>query len=322
MKKAKKRFEQEVLVLFPELDLSYPYNCSFPEVTIGDKVEVSGKLSDEIGIVTEILGPKNESDYMQEIIRVFQDDDELDEFFNEKADEDQTPLLRDDHTQEVLVSFPELDLSYPYNCSFCEIEIGDIVCVEGKLSDEIGIITKIIGPMNTTYYMKNVREIIGKKVDYEGLYGSQRELVDTYKYQRLENAKLKVDLDDLDNFDLSSTSLVDENQKKIAVEITFRIDKEKLQNEKDYDVSIVYFGGESWDEEGLFTNEAFDIAINDMVVTSFTIDTDLDGEFEVISYKEIEQEESHVLVVKTIYHIHRIRDEEDDAWNDDFDMDE
>ncbi len=59
----------KVKVVFPD-NRSYTYNCAF-EVSIGDKVQVGGKRSDQMGEVVSIEGGWDNSPYMQCVEKIF-----------------------------------------------------------------------------------------------------------------------------------------------------------------------------------------------------------------------------------------------------------
>lgn len=229
----------EVSVEFPDLFLEYNYNCDLPGIQVGDQVRVSGKLSEETGIVTAIIGEKNNASHMQNIVKILSKSNQ--EVTNS---EDLTGF-------EVTVEFPDLYLEYNYNCSHSNIKIGDRVKVSGKLSDEIGIVSAIIGKRSNAAYMKEVIQIL------------------PHHDQKEPDNISHMDLDNTTEFNLGDMTELknDDAVKAITLNLSFSMKKENCDENHVFRIELD--SGEGI--EGEYFANCYHILCHQAIVASFVI---------------------------------------------------
>ncbi len=265
---------REVMVEFPDLSIEYSYNCSLQGIKVGDRVKVSGKLSDQMGLITAIFEKKSEKPYMQNVVSLID---------NEGMDQEYFLSYKG---VEVMVEFPELYIEYSYNCNIPGIKVGDQVKVSGKLSDEIGIITKIIGEKNEAIYMQNIIEVIDNNY------------VDTSS----EIYMMDLDKDIIYNLSVMTELDHDESYKFIPLIITFNIPD--IYIKESYDLEVKMNSGEGI--EGEFFCNRYHIMDHDQILAVFHINELSNSsalhDIKVETFKLDKNIEVNKMIIKAIYH--------------------
>ncbi len=290
---------KQVVIYFPEVDLTYDYLCESDKAIVGYGVEVSGKLQKHFGIIKNVSDVYNQSDYMKHVNYSFNIDDiycdKYESFF---------------YGYEVVVYFPDIERSYSYNYFSKNVQLGDEVLVSGKLFMEKGVIKKINKEINTDHM---IQIVIMNFRNYDSRLNFMKELF-SYRCEQAENHILinnglenvtyhVIDLNESNNIHLCNyTAYLFKNQfSYVKFLFKLRIEKDQI-NEHDFHTAINYYGGESWDEDGYVMNHQFELLIEGRVFSLFSIEQSGDeGKFFIQSATIQNFEYHNDLNVETIY---------------------
>ena len=161
---------------------SYQYNCTMA-AAVGDHVRVGVKLADQIGTITEVLGSKSRSPYMQEIVEVIEQGNGVcvsshEWTFGLTSEDCIRPKAwrKPKNSVSVQIQFDN-ETTLTYNSDYY-VAIGDAVYVTGKYWGEFGTVTAFEGAWIHDYHMKEVLDVYEEMSEKIPLYIEHPKVID------------------------------------------------------------------------------------------------------------------------------------------------